>query len=239
MDIYYFIITISVLVCCTVDVFCQNSNLDQYCFNKIQRGKRPVLTKMGFWNFILICSNIEQYSNCLVDTRRSKPSQVKIQTYEVDFPPEYDVKRAGFLFCSFHFLQRPEDYMPDEKQLSSCERSISYSQCLTKATTKYSNNMKFRDTTFNSSCRAMLEYSNCLKEAYVKCNSTYEYLFDYYYARIGSDCLISQNVFNSIVVVEKCNGNELRRANSDVSVFEQNSWLYLLPMLTYWLNQCQ
>ncbi|XP_055861099.1 uncharacterized protein LOC106053551 isoform X2 [Biomphalaria glabrata] len=188
MDIYYFIITISVLVCCTVDVFCQNSNLDQYCFNKIQRGKRPVLTKMGFWNFILIC---------------------------------------------------PEDYMPDEKQLSSCERSISYSQCLTKATTKYSNNMKFRDTTFNSSCRAMLEYSNCLKEAYVKCNSTYEYLFDYYYARIGSDCLISQNVFNSIVVVEKCNGNELRRANSDVSVFEQNSWLYLLPMLTYWLNQCQ
>uniref|UniRef100_A0A2C9K9Q9 DUF19 domain-containing protein n=1 Tax=Biomphalaria glabrata TaxID=6526 RepID=A0A2C9K9Q9_BIOGL len=135
MDIYCFIITISVLVCCTVDVFCQNSNLDQYCFNKIQRGKRPVLTKLGFWNFILIC---------------------------------------------------PEDYMSDENQLSSCERSISYSQCVTKATTKYSNNMKFRDTTFNSSCRAMLEYSNCLKEAYVKCNSTYEYLFDYYYARIGS-----------------------------------------------------
>ncbi|CAL1533335.1 unnamed protein product [Lymnaea stagnalis] len=189
----------------------QDKNLDKYCYSQLPPSRKQHTSSFGLVHFIRICSDIDIYSDCLLASRVKEEADMgyKVQVYEKFFPPAYDLKRAGYMFCSDELPRMINNYLLDEDVIFQCEQRVNVAICEKAAEAKVENLaevIKKNETVMimNLSCNASVAYLSCLTREFTNCDQRIEPFFKYYFARLGPDCLLLNNVYNSIVLAEQC-----------------------------------
>ncbi|KAH9491484.1 hypothetical protein Btru_032068 [Bulinus truncatus] len=203
-----------VLTLFVIPAVSQNMSVDDYCYLNLPFMRRQPKSKMAILSFIIICSNIDMYNQCLFSTReKSFIKGVTVQIFERQFPESYNIRRAGYLFCTEEVPKAR--YSFNEDDLVRCEQNVNRTQCRLELGewTRLNRAIVNKDTDLvrTMSCNYTVRYYQCLREQYKKCRPDFDKLFIYFFSRVGPDCLLSQKEFNSLVLVMNCSATVASR----------------------------
>ncbi|XP_059146434.1 uncharacterized protein LOC131934035 [Physella acuta] len=195
------------------EVACRTDTLDDYCSKKLPETKRKTNLKTSVLEILRFCSDVDIYSDCILRARRDDYDKqgFAVKLFEKQFPSEYDLKRAAYMYCTGSVKDLYGVIMLDQKVFEDCEKAANTDKCEQDATSSeklselqaaYRANNQGDIT--KHSCRLSVNYMKCIQAEYTKCNSTFESFFLYKFARLGPSCLLEHKVWNKVILNDDC-----------------------------------
>ncbi|KAH9491486.1 hypothetical protein Btru_032077 [Bulinus truncatus] len=218
-----FYLIFAAVLSCTFLTSCDSLTLDEYCFNQLPPSKRILSAKISFMRLILMCSNIDMYSECLVTTRLWSIRGIELKIYERTFPSDSDIYKAGYLFCTMELFNKVGLYSINENSIVLYEENINYQMCKYQVGEIKPQNDPDKDNALF--CNATIKYYRCLRDQYMHCAPANEYLFRYFIARVGPECLLAQNENLDMLVEEVCESSQAINNAERVSIL--HGWAHI------------
>uniref|UniRef100_A0A2C9K6Z9 Uncharacterized protein n=2 Tax=Biomphalaria glabrata TaxID=6526 RepID=A0A2C9K6Z9_BIOGL len=195
-----------------IPVMSQIMTADEYCLSKFATKKKDQV-KYGFSQFAIMCSNLDAFNECILNTTNPMQTKkallgVRVQLFETVYPHPYDLIRAGYIFCTEELPLYLEHYKFQENDVIQCEKSINFSGCLMQgeAADNLARLIKGNSKTimYLAACNSTYHYYTCLRSQYIKCKPEFSNLFNYHFARLGPDCLLYEYENNTLILFTKC-----------------------------------
>ncbi|KAI8782747.1 hypothetical protein BgiBS90_016234 [Biomphalaria glabrata] len=233
-----------VISCIVPLILCFNKSLDEHCIAQMPAVQDKTLGRIGYKPLIVICSNIDKFSNCIMENRTQKLWGVQIEPFEKQFPGTFDLFRAGYMFCSETFPKNAWKVKSiTEEDTLHCEQNVDVEKCRTESLAgplKELLRTQVPFEIFELSCIASYKFYKCLREQYTRCNADMDFFFIYHFARLGVECIYPQNEFNPVLMEEVCTGSSKSQGFAQGFSHQPNSramFTTLLLIAVYFLEK--